>query len=102
MPGARTHLRAGQADASPPVDTPWCYFDLAEICLYQGDRAGFLRHVDLGCQAAGSLDELTTFGNSLALLKGANIALDGLDDGLDRVRQALDARARQACAAAAA
>ena len=35
-------FREGQAQHNPPFDSPWCFFDLAEIKLYRGDAQGFL------------------------------------------------------------
>lgn len=35
-------FREGQAQQNPPFDSPWCFFDLAEIKLYRGDARGFL------------------------------------------------------------
>lgn len=37
-------LRLAQTLTTPPTDTPWCYFDLAEIALYQGDKEKFLSY----------------------------------------------------------
>jgi hypothetical protein len=31
-------VREGQSKEDPPFDRPWCFFDLAEIKLYQGIR----------------------------------------------------------------
>jgi tetratricopeptide (TPR) repeat protein len=58
-------LRLAQTQAEPPADTPWCFFDLAEIALYQGDGAGFLATVDAGLAACTQGWQRETFLNSL-------------------------------------
>jgi tetratricopeptide (TPR) repeat protein len=76
-------LRAGQASAQPAADAPWCFFDLAEISLYQRRHDDFASYLKQGAAAAGSRDELETFRSSLAALKSAGIEFDGLDSGLE-------------------
>lgn len=83
-------LRAGQASAQPPADAPWCFFDLAEISLYRRRLDDFASYVNQGAAAAGSRDELETFRSSLAALKTAGIALDGLDSGLELLGQLIE------------
>ncbi len=41
-------LRLAQTLTTPPSDPPWCYFDLVEINLYQGNKKGFLDYVKKG------------------------------------------------------
>lgn len=70
-------LRQGQTLAEPPADTPWCFFDLAEIALYQCDAAAFLDAVDAGLRAAAQGWQLDTFLKSLQGLAG-NAGIQGL------------------------
>jgi len=70
-------LRLGQTLAEPPADTPWCFFDLAEIALYQGDVAGFKDAVDAGIRASVQGWQLDTFLRSLQGLAG-NAGIKGL------------------------
>jgi tetratricopeptide (TPR) repeat protein len=70
-------LRLGQTLAEPPADTPWCFFDLAEIALYQGDVPAFLAAVDAGIRASVQGWQLETFLKSLQGL-GANAGIQGL------------------------
>lgn len=83
-------LREGQALNEPPTDTPWCYFDLAEISLYQGDEQGFLEYVEKGIKASYSSAELETFRSSLddCLLKNG-IMLAGLEAGIALLDKAI-------------
>jgi len=85
---AERQLR-GQVAAQPPTNAPWSFFDLAEICLYQGDRSGFLEQVDNGSLSAANRWEAATFRDSLTQLKQAGIALDGLDEGIARLDEAV-------------
>ncbi|MEF8732987.1 MAG: hypothetical protein V5B40_14110 [Candidatus Accumulibacter meliphilus] len=41
-------MRKAQTQATPPADTPWCFYDLAEIHLYRCDHDGFIRQVVAG------------------------------------------------------
>lgn len=89
-------LRLGQTLAVPPADTPWCFFDLAEIALYQGDAPAFLDAVDAGVRASVQGWQLDTFLKSLQGLAG-NVGIrglprDALADGIARLEAALAAR----------
>jgi tetratricopeptide (TPR) repeat protein len=70
-------LRQAQAAAEPPADTPWCFFDLAEIALYQSDAAGFDAVLQAGIQACTQGWQLETFLKSLQGL-AANTGIQGL------------------------
>lgn len=75
-------VREGQSKQDPPFDKPWCFFDLAEIKLYQGDTKAFL---DIAMQGFVESDEAwqgKTFVDSLRLLLPAADELSGLKDGL--------------------
>jgi tetratricopeptide (TPR) repeat protein len=75
-------VREGQSRQDPPFDKPWCFFDLAEIKLYQGDAKAFL---DIAMQGFENTDENwqgNTFVESLRLLLPAEHELPGLKDGL--------------------
>jgi hypothetical protein len=81
-------MRQAQATNNPPLDTPWSMFDLAEIRLYLGDAAGFLKWVKAGLEASQHRYEPETFRSALQLLVDGGAKPDGLDDGL----KAVDAR----------
>jgi tetratricopeptide (TPR) repeat protein len=75
-------VREGQSKQDPPFDKPWCFFDLAEIKLYQGDTKAFL---DIAMQGLVESDEAwqgKTFVDSLRLLLPAADELPGLKEGL--------------------
>lgn len=89
-------LRLGQTLAEPPADTPWCFFDLAEIALYQGDAPAFLDAVDAGARASVQGWQLDTFLKSLQGLAGnagiRGLPRDALAAGIARLEAALAAR----------
>lgn len=89
-------LRLGQTLAEPPADTPWSFFDLAEIALYQGDAPAFLDAVDAGERASVQGWQLETFLKSLQGLAGnagiQGLPRDALAAGIARLEAALAAR----------
>ena len=90
-------LRLGQTLAVPPADTPWCFFDLAEIALYQVDAPAFLDAVDAGVRACVQGWQLDTFLKSLQALAGnagiQGLPRDALAAGIARLEAALAAKA---------
>ena len=83
-------LRVAQSEASPPVDTPWCYFDIAEISLYQNDKEGFLDFLKEGLDSCSEKWQPETLLNSLKdTLVEKNIKLDGLQEGLNLISEAI-------------
>jgi Flp pilus assembly protein TadD len=75
-------FRGGQSQQVPPFDKPWCFFDLAEIKLYQGDPKAFL---EIALKGIGQTDanwQIKTFVDSLRLLLPVADELPGLKDGL--------------------
>ena len=84
-------LRLAQTLTTPPTDTPWCYFDLAEIDLYQGDKKGFLDYVNKGIESCNASDQPETFRKSLHdTLADKNIVLDGLSEGIKFLDKAIE------------
>jgi tetratricopeptide (TPR) repeat protein len=84
-------LRLAQTLATPPADTPWCYFDLAEIQLYQGDKDGFLDYLRKGIESCNAEWQPQTFRDSLEkTLVAKGIAFDGLADGIKLLDEAID------------
>jgi Flp pilus assembly protein TadD len=82
-------VREGQSKQDPPFDKPWCFFDLAEIKLYQGDTKAFL---DIAMQGMVESDEAwqgKTFVDSLRLLLPAADELSGLKEGLAELEKLL-------------
>jgi tetratricopeptide (TPR) repeat protein len=75
-------FREGQAQQNPPFDSPWCFFDLAEIKLYRGDAKGFLDTAMRGLEHTEHDWQGKTFVESLRLLLPAAGELPGLNDGL--------------------
>lgn len=71
-------IRASQADARPPADAPWCFFDLAEIRLYQGRPDDAVATLRAGGSHYGP-GPLKDFRYLLARLLGTGVAIPGLD-----------------------
>ena len=82
-------VREGQTKQTPPFDKPWCFFDLAEIRLYQGDPDAFLK---IAIEGFGHTDhdwQGKTFVDSLRLLLPAADELPGLKDGIAELKKSL-------------
>lgn len=71
-------MRAAQAGDNPPSDAPWCYFDLAEMRLYAGERSSALGWLYDGVRACTARWQVETCRQSLLLLTD----VDGLDGSL--------------------
>lgn len=77
-------LREGQTLTTPATDTPWCYFDLAEIRLYANDEKGFIDSVKKGIESCDADWQPETFRRSLHdTLVAQGIDLAGLTEGID-------------------
>jgi tetratricopeptide (TPR) repeat protein len=84
-------LRKGQSQSNPPVDTPWCFFDLAELRLYQRDKEGFLTYLNDGVVSCTADWQIQTFYNALnETFVGSKIRLAGLEEGIKKLSVALD------------
>lgn len=86
---AAEELRKSQSLTVPPTDTPWCFYDLAEMKLYQGDRDGFLGYLDqaLGCSEEWQIE---TFRRTLQeTLVDNKINLPGFEEGMAKIQQAM-------------
>jgi tetratricopeptide (TPR) repeat protein len=82
-------FREGQAQQNPPFDSPWCFFDLAEIKLYRGDAQGFLDTAMEGFERTEHDWQGKTFVDSLRLLLPAAGELPGLTEGLAELEKLL-------------
>ena len=82
--------REAQTKANPPQDTPWSFFDLAEIKLFQGDQAGFQATVEEGIGHAQHLNELESFRDGLkGTLVESGIDIPGLSAGMKKIEAAI-------------
>lgn len=80
---AAERLRRGQVEADPPTDTPWSFFDLAELRLYQNDEKGFIEFVKKGIASSDAEWQPETFRDTLHMSLVENgIDLPGLTEGL--------------------
>jgi tetratricopeptide (TPR) repeat protein len=75
-------MRQSQANANPPLDAPWCMFDLAEMRLYAGDPAGFLQWTNRALNECQHRFEPETFRSALQLLIDGGVEPAGLRDAL--------------------
>ena len=76
-------IRQLQTNGSPsPYDSPWCFFDLAEIRLYEGNSSDYVDLIDKGIKSASETWQPETVRNSLRLLEPAAASLPGLERGL--------------------
>jgi Flp pilus assembly protein TadD len=80
-------FREGQSRQTPPFDSPWCFFDLAEIKLYRGDPKAFLDVAMTGLEQTDANWQGKTFVDSLRLLLPASDELPGLEKGLAELEQ---------------
>jgi tetratricopeptide (TPR) repeat protein len=83
---AERSLRA-QVASQPPYDAPWSFFDLAEICLYRGDRDEFLSFAAKGADHAARKSQVEAFQQTLHSLLAAGVNIAGLEEGLDVLAQ---------------
>jgi len=83
-------VREAQLKQQPPFDRPWCYFDLAEIKLYQGDAAAFLQIAKDGFGNLDTVDsQRKTFIDALRGLLPVESELPGLKAGLEELEKKL-------------
>lgn len=74
-------MRNNQAKLVPPFDSPWSFFDSAEIRMYLGDAAGFVDWIQRGLEQCEHRWQAETFRSALQLLVDGGVNLDGLDQG---------------------
>jgi tetratricopeptide (TPR) repeat protein len=92
---AAEELRKSQSLTEPPTDMPWCYYDLAEMKLYQGDRDGFLSYLDEGISHSEDW-QIESFQRTLQeTLVDSKINLPGLEEGMKKIQQALPLRKKK-------
>jgi hypothetical protein len=83
-------MRRGQTLAVPPTDAPWCFFDLAELQLYQEKSDAFLQTIRNGLKENVWPWQIQSFRDSLVeTLVKSEIDLPGLSDGVHLLDEAL-------------
>ena len=75
-------IRELQTKKEPPYDSPWCFFDLAELKLYGGKGEEYLDLIRQGLQFVTETWQAETVRESLRLLAPAAPSLPRLGDGL--------------------
>jgi tetratricopeptide (TPR) repeat protein len=88
LPKAKRALEA-QVATTPPMNAPWSFFDLSEVRLYGGDKQGFLDILGEGLTYCDAYWQPETHLKSLSLLKAGGVTLDGLDEGLQLLGEAV-------------
>ncbi|WP_419192355.1 P-loop NTPase fold protein [Engelhardtia mirabilis] len=82
--------RSEQAFADPPEDTPWCFFDLAEIALYRGRPDEALQMARKGLTLSTADWMPATFARALRTLP-PGLGIEGLNEVLNLAeRRAVD------------
>jgi tetratricopeptide (TPR) repeat protein len=76
-------VRKTQTEQNPPYDSPWSFFDLAEIKLYQGKGDEFLQLVETGMGRTEADWQGKTFLSTLRLLEPASAELPKLKEGIE-------------------
>ncbi|WP_407116935.1 hypothetical protein [Bradyrhizobium sp. LMG 9283] len=83
-------VREAQLKQQPPFDRPWCYFDLAEIRLYQGDAAAFLKIAKDGFADLDTVNwQRKTFIDTLRGLLPVESGLPGFKTGFEELEKKL-------------
>lgn len=83
-------MRRAQTLTVPPTDVPWSYFDVAELHLYQKDKAGFLDYAERGVKHCNAEWQIKTFRDSLKnTLLQTGVDLPGLNTGIELLEAAL-------------
>ena len=77
-----------QVEKQPAYNSPWSLFDLAQIHLFLGETFQFVELLERGCRESTADWQPDTFLKTLSLLDG-HVTLEGLQDGLDRLRRAV-------------
>lgn len=80
--------RSLQSQVESGYNPPWSAFDLAQLNLYTGDAQKFLDYIDEGLVASSHKWQPGTFRGTLELLTAAGVSLPGLDEGIQKLREA--------------
>lgn len=80
-----------QTRNNPPFNTPWSYFDLAEVYMFLEDNnSGFIDNVKEGIIHSKHEWMLVTFLTSLQLIEGVQTKPHYFDDGIKLIKDALN------------
>jgi tetratricopeptide (TPR) repeat protein len=79
-------VRREHVNDKPPYDSPWCFFDLALIRLFQGDGQEFLKYTEEGCTHSNASWMAETFRKTLELLPADQFA--AVADGIAYLKDA--------------
>ena len=79
-------VRREHVNDKPPYDSPWCFFDLALIRLFQGNGHEFLKQTEEGCLNSNASWMAETFRKTLELLPAGQFP--GVTDGIAFLKDA--------------
>lgn len=83
-------LRKDQSLSEPPIDVPWCFYDLAEMRLFQEDEDGFLSYLDQALRYSEEDWQIETVHRGLKdAFIDTKIDLPGLKKGMKKLEQAM-------------
>jgi tetratricopeptide (TPR) repeat protein len=82
-------VREVQSQEQPPFDAPWCFFDLAEMKLYQGEPDAVVDIATKGFDFAKPT-QIDTFIDSLRLLLPAADKLPGLKEAIEKLEKSVN------------
>jgi tetratricopeptide (TPR) repeat protein len=78
-----------QVESEPPYNAPWCFFDLAQICLLRKDEDNFRDLVARGIDHCTAAWQAEAFKCTLEALVDAGVTLPGLVEAVCRLTDAL-------------
>ncbi len=87
--GRAEHALRTQIAQTPPYNAPWCFFDLAELVLFQQKQAEFMELAKQGLSYCSADWQPRTWLTSLKFLRPAARSLPGLEDGIRIVSEYL-------------
>ncbi|MCC5612873.1 hypothetical protein LC612_40865 [Nostoc sp. CHAB 5834] len=83
-------LRKGHAVNNPPIDAPWCFFDLADIYLYKNEADTFLYFLQEGIYSSRDIWPLESHLSSLNLIEEAFGDQLPYQQGIELLKNAID------------
>jgi tetratricopeptide (TPR) repeat protein len=77
-----------QVSNSPPYNAPWSIFDLAEVCMIEGDERQFRSLIEAGITHSTAAWHITAVRDNLRLLRDAGVRIAGLEYAIAKLDMA--------------